>query len=135
MVLLNPYHLCPEAKSTSFLPLLTSCFFLSLYKLDPDAISYAKQFIDITAIVWPASYIEMVNMVTILRAGGDRRVGFYTDLVVMWMICIPLAWLAAFRFNAQPWLVVAIIKSIIVLEAIVGVLRVYSYKWVRNLTN
>lgn len=109
--------------------------FLSLYKLDPDAISYAKQFIDITAIVWPASYIEMVTMVTILRAGGDGRVGFYTDLVVMWMICIPLAWLAAFRFNAQPWLVVAIIKSIIVLEAIVGVLRVYSYKWVRNLTN
>jgi Na+-driven multidrug efflux pump len=73
-------------------------------------------------------------MVAILRAGGDGKTGFYTDLVVMWMICIPLAWMAAFRWHAEPWVVVAIIKSIIALEAIVALIRIHQYHWVRNLT-
>lgn len=119
----------------SVITLLIKNGFLSLYTLDETASGYARQFINIIAVIWPFSHIEMVTMVSILRAGGDGKVGFYTDLVVMWLICIPLAWLSAFRFNAEPWVIVAIIKNIIVLEAIVGIIRVYSYKWVKNLTN
>ena len=118
----------------SAITLLVRNGFLSLYDLDPDALHYAKQFILIIACIWPFSLIEMVTMVSILRAGGEGKVGFYTDIVVMWMICIPLASLCAFRLHTEPWIVVAIIKNIIVLESIVGIIRVYSYKWVRDLT-
>lgn len=121
--------------SMSAITLLVRNGFLSLYDLDPDALRYAKQFILIIACIWPFSLIEMVTMVSILRAGGEGKVGFYTDIVVMWMICIPLASLFAFRLHAQPWIVVAIIKNIIVLEAIVGIISVYSYRWVRDLTS
>lgn len=108
--------------------------FLGLYSLDADAVMYARQFMNIIAAVWPFSLLEMVGMIAILRAGGDGKTGFYADIVIMWMICIPLAWTAAFRLGAEPWVVVAIIKSIIVLEAIVGIIRVYQYRWLRNLT-
>lgn len=118
----------------SAITLLVRDGFLSLYSLDPDALHYAKQFILIIACIWPFSLIEMVTMVSILRAGGEGQVGFYTDIVVMWMICIPLAAFCAFRLHTEPWIVVAIIKNIIVLEAIVGIIRVYSYRWVKDLT-
>lgn len=108
--------------------------FLRLYSLDPDAVRYARQFMTIISLIWPFSLIEMTTIVSILRAGGDGKTGFYTDIVVMWMICIPLAAFCAFRLHTEPWVVVAIIKGIIVLEAIVGLIRVYQYKWVRNLT-
>lgn len=109
--------------------------FLRLYSLDPDAVNYAHQFMTIISLIWPFSLIEMTTIVAILRAGGDGKTGFYTDIVVMWMICIPLAALCAFRLHTEPWVVVAIIKGIIVLEAMVGLIRVYQYKWIRNLTN
>ena len=76
----------------------------------------------------------MTTIVAILRAGGDGKTGFYTDIVAMWMICIPLAALAAFRLHAEPWVVVLIIKLIIVIEGMVGLVRVYQYGWLRNLT-
>ena len=108
--------------------------FLRLYALEPDSVRYARQFMNVIACIWPFSLIEMITIVAILRAGGQGKVGFYADIVIMWMICIPLAWFAAFRLHAEPWVVVAIIKSIIVLESIVGVIAVYRYKWLKNLT-
>ena len=50
------------------------------------------------------------------------------------MICIPLAALAAFVWSAPPVVVVAILKTIIALEAIVGILRIRSMKWIKDLT-
>ena len=38
---------------------------------------------------------QSVYFVNIPRSGGDAATGFYTDCVTMWMIAIPLAWLAA----------------------------------------
>ena len=114
--------------------LLARTPFLSLYNLEPDAVAYARQFMGVIAFIWPFSLLEMVGMVGILRAGGDGKTGFYSDIVIMWMLCIPLAALAAFVWKAPPVAVVAILKSIIALEAIVGILRILSMRWIRDLT-
>ena len=108
--------------------------FIHIYALSLEAQSYASQFMGVIALIWPFSCLEMVTMVAILRAGGDGKIGFYTDIVVMWCLCIPLAALAAFVWHLKPLIVVTIVKFIIVLEAIVGIIRVYSNKWVRDLT-
>ena len=47
---------------------------------------------------------------------------------------IALAALAAFVWSAPPVVVVAILKTIIALEAIVGILRIRSMKWIKDLT-
>lgn len=114
--------------------LLARTPFLSLYNLEPDAVAYARQFMVVIACIWPFSLLEMTGMIGILRSGGDGKTGFYSDIVIMWMLCIPLAALAAFRWNAPPVAVVAILKTIIALEAIVGILRVFSMRWVHDLT-
>lgn len=108
--------------------------FLSLYNLESDAVAYARQFMMVIAIIWPFSLLEMTGMIGILRAGGDGKTGFYSDIVIMWMLCIPLAAMAAFWWKAPPVAVVAILKTIIALEAVVGILRVRSMKWVKDLT-
>lgn len=109
--------------------------FLSLYRLEPDAVAYARQFMAVIACIWPFSLLEMTGMIGILRAGGDGKTGFYSDIVIMWMLCIPLAALAAFVWELPAVVVVAILKTIIALEAIVGILRVFSMRWVHDLTH
>ena len=108
--------------------------FLSLYSLTPEAESYAMQFMAVYAVIWPFSLLEMVGMIAILRAGGDGKTGFYTDIVSMWLTTIPLAAAGAFVFGWPPVVVVTIIKMTIVIEAIVGIIRVLSMKWVHDLT-
>ncbi|MBQ3295721.1 MAG: MATE family efflux transporter [Erysipelotrichaceae bacterium] len=108
--------------------------FINLYNLNEKTRIYAQQFLTIISFIWPFSYMEIVTMIGILRAGGDGKIGFYTDIIAMWMICIPLASLFAFRLHKEPFIVVATIKFIIVLESFSGALRVLSNKWAKNLT-
>lgn len=114
--------------------LLARTPFLSLYNLEPDAVAYARQFMVVIACIWPFSLLEMTGMIGILRAGGDGKTGFYSDIVIMWLLCIPLAAAAAFLWELPPVAVVSILKAIIALEAIVGILRVLSMNWIHDLT-
>ena len=108
--------------------------FLGFYALNEQSAHYARQFMTVIAFIWPFSMLEMIGMIAILRSGGQGKVGFYTDIVVMFMICIPFASYLAFKVQAEPWIIVLSIKMIIVFESIIGIINVYRYKWLRNLT-
>ncbi len=108
--------------------------FLSLYALDAETRAYALQFMKVFVVIWPFSLLEMTGTIAILRAGGDGKTGFYTDIVAMWMTTIPLAACGAFLWHWAPVVVVSVIKFAIVIEAMVGVFRVLSMKWIQDLT-
>ena len=121
----------------TFMGIITLIFgrpFVGLYALEPAAVVYAANFMLIFAAIWPFSGVEMTGMVAVLRAGGDGKMGLICDIFSMWLLTIPAAAVCAFFMGASPYLVVAIIKANIAIEAIVAVLRIFSGKWIRNLT-
>ena len=107
--------------------------FLALFPLSDQTENYAKGFILILALIWPFSGVEMTGMIAILRAGGDGKTGFISDIFTMWLITIPLASIAAFWLHLSPFVVVFIVKLNIVLEATVGFIRVLSMKWIKKI--
>ncbi len=108
--------------------------FVNLYILTPEAEEYARRFMLIFAAIWPFSGMEMTGMIATLRAGGDGKMGLICDIFSMWMITIPLAAAAAFVLHLSPYVVVTIIKINIAIEALVGIWRIRTGKWMRNLT-
>ncbi|HIZ78446.1 MAG TPA: MATE family efflux transporter [Candidatus Lachnoclostridium stercorigallinarum] len=116
------------------LTLILGSMFVGIYDLTPDAAEYARWFMVIFALIWPFSGMEMTGMIAALRAGGDGKTGFITDIFTMWLITIPLAALSAFVLGLSPYVVISVIKFNIVLEALVGIWRIRSMKWVKNLT-
>ncbi len=121
-----------------FLGIVTVVFgmpFMGLYQLTPETRHYAIQFMIIFALVWPFYGMEMTGIIATLRAGGDGKTGFITDIFTMWLITIPLATLGAFVLDWPPAAVITIIKINIVLEALVGIWRIRSMKWIRNLAS
>ncbi|HIX24258.1 MAG TPA: MATE family efflux transporter [Candidatus Lachnoclostridium avicola] len=114
--------------------LIVGSAFVGIYDLTPDAAEFARWFMVIFALIWPFSGMEMTGMIAALRAGGDGKTGFITDIFTMWLITIPLASLSAFVLGLSPYVVISIIKFNIVLEALVGIWRIRSMKWVKNLT-
>ena len=119
----------------SVITLIFGRAFIGFYALSPEAVAYAGTFMMIFAAIWPFSGVEMTGMVAVLRAGGDGKMGLICDIFSMWLFTIPAAAVCAFWLGASPYLVVSIIKFNIAIEAIVSVLRIYSEKWIRNLTH
>ena len=120
--------------SMGLITLIFGGLFVGLYVLTPEAAAYAKNFMLIFAAIWPFSGMEMTGMIAVLRAGGDGKMGLICDIFSMWMLTIPLAAICAFFLGASPYLVVSIIKFNIAIEAIVGIWRIHTEKWMRNLT-
>lgn len=121
----------------SLMGLLTLLFgraFVGFYVLTPEAAAFAKSFMLVFAAIWPFSGMEMTGMIAVLRAGGDGKMGLICDIFSMWMITIPLAAVCGFILHLSPVLVVSIIKVNIAIEALVGIWRIHTEKWMRNLT-
>ncbi len=115
--------------------LLGRDFFVSLYaNVSPETIEFAKSYIPIMAGVLFFQGWEVVGLVSILRAGGDGKTGFITDIIVMWMIAIPLGLLAAYRWQLSPVLVVLLFKIDMPMKSVVALVRVLRMKWIHNLT-
>ena len=69
----------------------------------------------------------------ILRSGGDTRFCMYCDVLGIWCIANPLAFLAAGVWHLSLPLVVALSFSDEIVKAIITYLRFRSKKWIHVL--
>jgi len=67
-------------------------------------------------------------------AGGDAKFGFWCDLIVMWGIIVPLAWVCAFVWHVTPALLYIAICFDEAIKLPVAVIRFRQYKWLKNIT-
>ena len=113
---------------------LTGRYFVLLYNISAETAELAKMMMYIFAANIFCQAFEIMALVGVLRAGGSGHIGFWTDIVVMWGIAIPLGWLAAFKWHLPAIAVVAINRIDMPLKALVGLIAVLKMKWLRNLT-
>ncbi len=74
------------------------------------------------------------TLVGILRAGGDAKFVLANDIIVMWVVAIPLGFIAAFVWNLPVVLVCCLIRIDEFLTVICAGVRFLSFKWINNLT-
>lgn len=67
-------------------------------------------------------------------AGGDAKFGLWCDIVVMWIIVLPLGYLSAFVWNLHPILLYAVLNLDEILKLPLAVYRYSQYRWVKNIT-
>lgn len=109
---------------------------LSPYQdISSDTMNLAKNiFLVIGGLAW-LKVINMTLAMGILRAGGDNRFCLLTDTICMWLISIPLVWLAAFYWElAFVWVVVCMYSEEVCKMFMFGV-RVKNKRWMKNITS
>ncbi|ONI48083.1 MATE family efflux transporter [Candidatus Epulonipiscioides saccharophilum] len=74
------------------------------------------------------------TLVGVLRAGGDARFVLANDIIVMWVVAIPLGFIATFVWNLPVVLVCCLIRIDEFLTVICAGIRFLSFKWINNLT-
>lgn len=89
-------------------------------------------------VVGGLAWLKVINMTLamgILRAGGDNRFCLLTDTICMWLISIPLVWLAAFYWQLSFFWVVVIMYSEEFCKIFMFSWRVKNKRWMKNLTS
>ncbi|MBR4458480.1 MAG: MATE family efflux transporter [Clostridia bacterium] len=91
------------------------------------------------SILWMCSYYMIGRTLNtmlingIFSAGGDTKFGFWCDLVNLWGIIIPAAFLAVY-FGAHPLLVYFILYLDEFTKIPIEAMHYREYRWLRNIT-
>ncbi|MBQ2898079.1 MAG: MATE family efflux transporter [Clostridia bacterium] len=115
--------------------ILLSNVVLMPYKISPLAMTYAWQFLLVISIAMPFKMFNYVNIVGVLRGGGDTLYCFVLDMCAVWFIGVPAVYLTGLWLGLPVIFVIIALNSEEVLKGIVGFKRYKSKKWIHDLVN
>jgi len=106
---------------------------VSIYSISETVFNYAVKTIRVWALILPLVAFNCLNIVGILRSGGDTKAALWIDIGALWAVGVPLAILGAFYLELPIYLVYLMAKVEEVIKFILGTHRYFSKKWIKNL--
>lgn len=113
---------------------LQSLVFMPYANWDPATLDVAQQVFVLIALGTCIKVFNMTVSVGVLRAGGDNKYCMLIDVSGMWLLGIPLTFVAAFYWQFALYWVVLITYSEEVTKSILFFYRMRARHWLRNLT-
>lgn len=108
---------------------------LSLFNVSKAVLHDALLILYIYAIIMTAKIYNVILIVGILRGGGDSKFGAMLQGVTLWLIGIPLAFVAAFVFKFPVYIVALMAAIEETIKVVVLIKRFISNKWINNVVN
>lgn len=108
--------------------------FLSIYNVTPDAKMAAYNMITVLIIIQPLASIDIVNVIGVLRGGGDTKTALLLDGCGMWLINIPLSLVLGLVLKAPPQYVYLSMRADAFIKIFIEFWRITSGKWIRTVT-
>ena len=106
---------------------------LSLYNVSPEVTENAGYLINVVTFFLWVRVNNMTTVVGILRAGGDTRFSLFLDGIIIWIVGVPMAYLAANVLHLPVYFVYLCAMSEEAAKWILGINRYFSRKWINNL--
>ena len=107
---------------------------LNFYNVSPEVKEYARSVLLVISLFLWIRISNMTIIVGILRSGGDTRFGLVLDVGTVWFVGIPLAAVGAFVFHLPIYWVYTLVMGDELVKLIIGYIRVFSKKWINDLT-
>lgn len=108
-------------------------YILSIFQLSPDVFSAAAVCLLIFACYLPFKTHNFVNIVGVLRSGGDTKYSLFLDFSGVWCIGVPFGVLGGLILKQPVFVVYAMVMSEEVYKSILGFFRYRKGKWIRNI--
>ncbi|MCL6590179.1 MAG: MATE family efflux transporter [Firmicutes bacterium] len=110
-----------------------SGFILRPYHISPAVSRDAKGLLVVFAAYLPMIVFNMVAIVGVLRSGGDTMFCLLLDLVAVYLIGMPLAFLGQRAWNYPVVVVYALVTAQEIFKFALCLQRFYSKRWIHNL--
>jgi putative MATE family efflux protein len=105
-----------------------------LFKVSPEVLGITGGMFALLALSYPFRAFNMSMIIGVCRAGGDTVFSVVYDIVFMWLVSLPLAAAASFAFGAPVWLIYLCLCVEDPLKMTLGLARLRSGKWLRDVT-
>ncbi len=112
---------------------LTRGYVVQLFNISQAAKDAAVSVMGVSAIALWARSFNGVNVVGVLRAGGDAVFSMLLDGGAIWLIGVPMAYLGGLVLGQPLTIVYLMIQAEEIFKFFVGLARFRSRKWVNNL--
>lgn len=118
----------------AFVRLAAPVWVYPLFKLSPGAAAVASMMMTMMALYMPLKDFNTVNIVGVLRGGGDVKAATLIDIGPLWLAAIPYAALCGLVLETAVFWVYLAFPLEQIVKFFVGVRRLRSGRWVRDLT-
>lgn len=112
---------------------LSTPFVVSFFNISETVRYSANRILMVFSLVMSAKVFNTILIVGILRGGGDTKFSLFLEMGSVWLIGVPLAFFGALVLKLPVYWVVALVSLEEIIKAIIGIPRVISNKWVRNI--
>jgi len=119
--------------AVSVILFVTAPSVISIYNISATVSDLAYKTILVWVFMIPIVSFNCLNIVGILRSGGDTQAALWIDIGALWAIGVPLALIGASYFALPIHIVYLLAKIEEVFKFIFGFKRYLSKKWIRNL--
>lgn len=114
---------------------LGSTFLFSYYNLSEASANVCLIMINIFSFVVPLKAFNDAIVVGVLRGGGDVKFAALIDLFPLWVGAVPYAALTGIILKLSiTWVMLSYVVQYII-QSIMGIYRLSSGKWIKNITN
>lgn len=113
---------------------LTRWQFIRLFKVTQSVALDISRCIIMFALFMPAKMFNYVNVVGILRSGGDTTYCLFLDCSGIWILAIPLAFIGGLVLKLPIYIVFGMVLLEEVYKFTLGIRRYRQKKWLKNIT-
>jgi len=110
-------------------------YIVSMFNVSTTVRDFAARILLILSFLLWIRIFNLISVVGILRGGGDTKFSLYLEMISIWGIGVPLAFLGGFVWKMPVYWVYALVQIEEVLKMLVGIYRIYSRKWIHNLVD
>ena len=106
---------------------------LAPYKVSPIVLDYARKNLIVYGLFMWAKVFNYINIIGVLRSGGDTTFCLLLDTGGVWLVGVPLVFLGGLVLHLPIYYVYALVQVEEVVKLIIGIPRLASGKWINNL--
>ena len=106
---------------------------INLFNVDQNVASDIVKCLNVFIIYSPFRMFNLVNIVGVLRSGGDTKASLLLDMTGVWLVGIPFAFLGGIVLKLPIYYVYAMITIEEVYKFILGFIRYRKKKWLRKI--
>lgn len=100
--------------------------------LSPEVRASSKKLLTVLAIFFVIKALNSTLIVGVLRGGGDTKYSMKLEMAAVWFIGVPLAFIGSILLRLPVHLVVALVYMEELVKTLIGIPRIMSKKWVKN---
>ena len=112
---------------------LTRWNIIGMYRITPEVAENVSRCLIVFVLFSPFKMFNYVNVVGVLRSGGDTKVCLFIDTSGVWIIGIPMAFIGGLWLKLPIYVVYAMVMIEEVYKTVIGYIRYRQKKWLRNL--